>query len=77
MNYPLIVMGILAIIYGGAILILKKKSPQRLTKLTEMQERLGDKKANRFYAISYGLLPVLVGMIVILAEVIKEIYMSA
>lgn len=76
MNYPLIVMGILAIIYGATILILKKKSPQKLTKLTEMQERLGDKKANRFYVISYGLLPVLVGVIVILAEVIKEIYIS-
>ena len=73
MNYTFIFVGVLAILYGIYTIIIRIKNPQKLTKLTEMKKRMGDKRATITHTIFYSVFPIVAGVVFIISELIKEI----
>ena len=73
MNYTFILVGVLVVLYGIYTIIIRIKNPQKLTKLTEMKERMGNKKAMIIHTIFYSVFPIIVGVVFIISELIKKI----
>ena len=73
MNYTFIFIGILAVLYGIYTIIVRIKNPQKLTKLTEMKKRMDNKRATIIHTIFYSVFPIIVGIVFIISELIKEI----
>ena len=71
MDYFSLTFGILVIAYGIYTLIVRAKNPQRLTKLTAMKEKMGSRRGTIIHTISYSVIPILLGLILITLEIIK------
>ncbi|NDV46695.1 hypothetical protein D0T49_06505 [Paludibacter sp. 221] len=71
-DYTFIIIGVLAIVYGIYTIVIRTKNPEKLTKLTEMKKRMGDKKAIAVHTFSYSVLPIIFGLVFIVSELIKN-----
>ena len=65
MNYPTLIIGLLALIFGLSTLILRIKNPEKLKKLTAMREKYGEKVGIAIHTIFYTVIPLVAGSIFI------------
>lgn len=70
-NYLFLIIGFAAIIYGIYTIVIRKRNPEKLVKLTEMKKNMGSKRAIFTHVLFYSVLPILLGLIFILSELIK------
>jgi hypothetical protein len=61
------VIGFFALGFGIVTAVIRKRSPERFPKLQAMKERLGEKAGSRLHIVGYSLVPILVGIIFLLA----------
>ena len=65
MNYPTLIIGLLALLFGISTLTIRIKNPGKLKKLTAMKERYGEKAGIAIHTIFYTVIPVVAGSIFI------------
>ncbi|UCG35077.1 MAG: SseB family protein [Candidatus Omnitrophota bacterium] len=70
MNYLTLIIGLVALIFGIATLIIRIKNPAKFKKLTVMKEKFGEKPGVAIHTIFYTVLPVVVGIILITAVLV-------
>ncbi len=61
------IVGVLAIVYGLYSYYRRKTAPQDIAKLQELIERNGEKMANSIHLFGYTILPIVAGMLMLLA----------
>ena len=67
MNILTLSVGALIILYGIYTLVVRVKTPHKLSKLAAMQEKLGAAGGSILHIVAYTAVPVIVGAIVIIA----------
>jgi membrane protein DedA with SNARE-associated domain len=61
-------LGLLAIGYGLHSYYQRKVAPENIEKLQSMIERNGEKMANSIHLIGYTIMPIVAGLLLLLAE---------
>lgn len=67
MNIVSLVLGVLCIGYGIYTAIARRKTPEKFGKLEAMKKKFGDKTGVIIHIISYTIVPILAGIIFIIA----------
>jgi hypothetical protein len=62
------ILGVLAIVYGLYSYYQRKVAPENIEKLQSMIERNGEKMANTIHLVGYTILPIVAGLLLLLAE---------
>jgi len=62
------IVGFLALGFGILTAVIRKRSPEKFRKLQSMKERLGDTAGERLHFFGYSLVPILVGIIFLVAS---------
>jgi hypothetical protein len=66
----LLAFGVFSLGYGIYMMIVRKRTPQKLGKLDAMRKRFGTKLGFVLHFVSYSLLPITAGSVMILLGVI-------
>lgn len=61
------ILGVLAIGYGLYSYLQLKTAPEKIDKLQSMIERNGEKMANSIYLFGYTILPIVAGILMLIA----------
>ena len=69
MNKTSLVIGVLLIAYGIGTVIARKWYPDSFWKLRPMQDNLGEKAGTRVHVFFYTVVPILMGILAIIAGV--------
>ena len=67
MNVGSAIIGIIVLGFGIITLVMRQRSPERFAKLRAMKEKLGDKAGYRLHLFGYSLVPIVVGIIFLVA----------
>ncbi len=70
MNWITIAVGTLAAAYGGYTIWARRKKPEQFGKLAAMKERWGEKPGTAMHVISYTVLPIVLGLILVIRGVL-------
>ena len=57
-DWPSIILGVLALAYGMYTFIQRKSNPETFPKLIAMKKSFGDSTGNIIHLIAYGFLPI-------------------
>ena len=65
-----VVIGSLAVAYGGYTLYARMKRPEQFKKLTAMRKAFGNKAGPLMHLISYSILPIALGALLIIRGIL-------
>lgn len=63
-----LILGAGAILYGLYTLVVRQVAPEKLSKLTDMKERLGDKTGTKIHIAGYTVAPLVAGALILVAH---------
>ena len=69
MNVPTAVIGLAAFLFGIYTIYLRSADPGKLGKLKPMQEYFGEKRGTFIHLISYSIIPIVFGLIMLVAGI--------
>ena len=67
MNYTTLGIGLLALMFGVCTLFVRVKRPEKFGKLNAMKEKYGEKTGTAIHTISYTIVPIIAGIVLIVA----------
>ena len=59
------VVGVVLVIVGGGFTVARSRTPDRLRKFTNMRKAFGERAGTLIHVISYSIIPVILGLVLI------------
>ncbi len=69
MNFPTVVIGIIALLFGIYTIYMRSSNPDKFAKLKAMQENYGEKRGALIHLVFYSIIPIIFGIIMVFAGV--------
>ena len=63
-----LILGTASILYGLYTLVVRQVAPDKLSKLTDMKQRLGDKTGAKIHIVGYTVVPLVAGALILVAH---------